>query len=87
VKPLLVLAAPQQVIADARALGVTRPVENVIEESIRAGRLPSASVGAEWPVRLLDGVIVVCKKVRVEPSGRTGWKPLAVRNLERRRAA
>jgi len=81
----LVLTASHAAVEQARALGVTRPLENVIEESILAGRLPGTSVGNEAPVNLGHGVIAVCAKIRTG-TGRKGWKPLAVRRLDRRAA-
>jgi hypothetical protein len=86
VKRPLVLGASTAAVEQARALGVTRPLENVIEEAIIAGRLPGTSVGNTAPVALGDGVVAVCAKVKTQ-SGRKGWRPLAVRRLDRRRTA
>jgi hypothetical protein len=83
----LVLGASAAVIEQARALGVMRPLENVIEESILAGRLPPTKVGREAAVQIGDGLVVVCAKVRMVGSGRKAWRPLAVRRPDPRRAA
>lgn len=82
----LVLTATATAVERAQALGITRPLENVIEESILAGRLPGTSVGNEAPVNLGNGVVAVCAKIRTG-TGRKGWKPLTVRRLDGRRAA
>jgi hypothetical protein len=88
VKRPLVLSASRAAIEQAEALGLRRPLENLVEEAILAGRLPDgARVGREWPVSIGDGLVCVCAKVRVEGSRRKAWRPLAVRRLDRRRAA
>lgn len=78
----LVLAASSRCVEQARAFGISRPLENVVEEAIIRGDLPSASVRREWPVSLGDGLVAVCSKVRTQ-SGRTGW---LVRRLDQEAA-
>jgi hypothetical protein len=80
----LVLTAPAKVIEQARDLGITRPVENAIEEAIIAGRLPGGDLG-ESPVYLGDGVVCVCRKQRTN-TGRKGWKPVRVTRVQGRAA-
>jgi hypothetical protein len=83
----LVLTASHAAVEQARALGVQRPLENLVEESILAGHVRGTSVGQESPVFVGDGLVVVCAKVRVEPSRRKGWRPVSVRRVDHRRAA
>jgi hypothetical protein len=75
------MTASAAVIEQARALGVKRPLENVIEESILAGRLPPTKVGREAAVQIGDGLVAVCSKLKTE-SGRKAWRPLVVRRPE-----
>jgi hypothetical protein len=85
VKTPRVLTASAAVIEQARALGVTRPLENLVEEAILRGDLPPTKVGRQAPVRIGDGLVVVCAKLKTE-SGRKAWRPLVVRRPERRAA-
>jgi hypothetical protein len=80
----LVLTACERAIQEARALGLGRPIENLVEESIRAGRVrSSAPFVNESHVYLADGIVAIVAKIKTS-EGRRGWKPLRV---ERRRAA
>jgi hypothetical protein len=82
----LVLTASKPVIEQARALGVERPLENIVETSILAGRLPPTKVGRKAEVQIGDRIVAVCAKVRIE-SGRKAWRILVVRRPAERRAA
>ena len=82
----LVLGASAVAVEQARTLGVRGVLENRVEEAIIRGDLPGASVGQESPVRIGDGLVCVCAKVKTQ-SGRKGWRPISVRRLDQRRAA
>jgi hypothetical protein len=82
VRPL-VLTASERAVEQARALGIERPLENVVAEALIAGgSRPSLPYVNERPVHLGDGVVVLCARVKTG-NGRRAWKPLRIERRER----
>lgn len=88
----LVLSATARAIAEAKALGIHRPLENVVSERIQAcGGLYGTGhvrVGQELQVALPDHhASVTLRCARSLLSKRRGWIPVSVARAEGRRVA
>jgi hypothetical protein len=81
VKPehqLLVLTPPARVVEAAERLGLDRPLENLTDEALAAGRVGDDEPTGHRNVFLRDGIVVRVRRARSPFSGRPAWLPVSV---------
>ena len=75
----LVLAASEVARQEAKRLGVTRPLENLVHEAISTGRIASEpGVGRHTSVYVDPDLVVRVLRTRSPGSGRRAWLPIGV---------
>ena len=84
-RPLVMSASPAAV-EQARRLGVTGCLENLVQTAIEAGNVTGGfTIGREGIVRLTEHRVVVrARRVRAPGSQRKAWLPLSVERLHTR---